>query len=233
MDSPQAKPDKRLSGSSLQQTSLHWLTQPFKVDIPVESDLPSPEQIDLLWKMWEFGDASQKRIADKLSIEEKRLSQILHPLKVKGWIRDERVFEMEAMGFDLRYRIDVKIAPVVLAEHIQQYKGETDKGIDNPQEILVRYIVNKLGVPQDLQGRPRLLVEDAYILLGDDADLSLTVRAKEHSDVFQWVTRRLRGLPGVENTSTCLEAWHYRGGKLSEERKRRTKPARSPHRIRD
>ena len=164
-----------------------------------------------------------KGLMHRFTLTKDALTHRLEELRNNGWLDVHREVDVVVLGYRLRYRIDVKINPSKLKDHVSELtdalrKAKKQQPSDgNPQKVLAMYIKHALlqetKAPQRLC--ERIIVEDVAILMGDPADLTISVRVKDHEDIFQFVTGFLRPAPGVENTSTSLEAWSVRAGKIS------------------
>ena len=170
----------------------------------------------------------------------KRVARLIHG----RYVRRGMTVDLHKLGYRYRFRIDVKINPHVLKSEIKDKEAGRFKATQvdhpkatNPQQLLAQYIMDLT------KGRhPRILVEDVVILLGDAADLSITTRAKsressqgddpEFFPIFPFVTEVLREIPGVENTSTCTQAWSCAQQRdqeqIDKERKRKASRRKSP-----
>jgi len=132
----------------------------------------------------------QKRVADLLNdhVLERRIV-------VQNW---------NSAGYPFRYRIDA------IADTGQLRLGRggrlDDKTPVRTQQQLAEYIKNILG----RQYQDRLVILDVAIVFGGaNADISITMRTREHRDVFEFVTGGLRDLGGIESTMTFQEPWIY------------------------
>jgi DNA-binding Lrp family transcriptional regulator len=192
-------------------------------DSPVP-DLPEPtqEQLEILEAIRKNPYISEADLAQRFSMSTDSIGRRLKDLRDKDWLDVRYIPNLSAMGYSLRYRLDVKINPGVLVKELEKLKGSKVLGSDNPQKILAAYIKNTL----ETRFLNRVIVDDILIILGDPADLCVTVRVHDHVDVFDWVTAGLRAIPGIENTSTCLEAWSILEGTVSEKRKKRFRGSR-------
>lgn len=132
---------------------------------------------------------------------QKRVAKLLRSGCIR---RDIRIIDWLAAGFALRYRIEINVN---LRDLYKGHTGPEGVKIDNHQ-ALARYIATNL--PR--RDRDRLLVEDVTILLGSKVDLCVTVRARDHQSVFDFITNDLRLLGGIESTQTYHEAWSYLDG---------------------
>jgi DNA-binding Lrp family transcriptional regulator len=107
------------------------------------------------------------------------------------------------VGYPFRYRIDVKAD----MKELRLGRGGPAKephAVDS-QKKLGAYIKDVLS--RKYVGR--LVVLEVTILLGQQADLSITVRARDSRTVLNFVTEDLRALGGIEATMTSHEAWTY------------------------
>ena len=133
-----------------------------------------------------------KRLADML--RERQLARII---EIRDWT---------AFGYPLRYRIDIKVNQ----RELRMGRGgppEADAPKIANQKQLATYIKDTLPtlLPQEYKGQ--LIVRDVTILLGQQADLTLVVRAKDYETILEFVTNGLRVLGGVDTTMTSQEAW--------------------------
>lgn len=185
---------------------------------------PTEEQMQIIEAIMGDPNVTDKALASRFKMSEDQMQRRLSTLKDREWWNWRRVVNTASLGFGLRYRIDVKINPLLLRNHLPELKGRPVERNDNPQKILARYIKNTLA--NDHRFKRRVIVEDITIVMGDPADLCVTVRVQDHDDVFEWVTGGLRAVGGIENTSTCLEAWSVLDGRLSEGNKKQVDPER-------
>ena len=175
----------------------------------IECVIRNPQaSVEFITTQVEFAASTvQKRLADMLDNE--RLARII---QVRDW---------SAAGYPLRYRIDLKVDQVAL----RQNRGGPDSELPEPnadeetefvrgplprptrpissQKKLARYIKNQLA--QHYRGR--LVCLDATILLGQEFDMSLTIRARDTQVILDFVTNGLRVLGGVQSTMSSHEAW--------------------------
>jgi DNA-binding Lrp family transcriptional regulator len=132
-----------------------------------------------------------------------------------------------ALGYPFRYRIDVHVDQEALRK--APYFGapfgvEPEKGKEiNNWHRLADYIMNDLvsfvgrspkTVTQNKLKSSDLVVQNVTILLGQQADLSVTLRAKNPDAILSFVVDGLRAMMGVRMTSTAHEAWSYTDGEL-------------------
>src|ERR1700691_2554681 len=117
----------------------------------------------------------------------------------KGW-----TVNFKKSGYEICYRIDVMIDPSSMI-----FDRDTDTNIptENPQQVLAARI---LRLVEHKPFKNWVLIENIEILLGDPADLCVTARVSKHQDIFEFVTRGLRSLPGIRQTSTCQISWSVR-----------------------
>jgi hypothetical protein len=206
-------------------------TEPGAIDPDVAaaqlaSPSPSPDQLLIMEEFRKNPYISNSLLAANLGLPIRTLEDQLKPLYDNEWIDTRTVVDLPAMGYKLKYRIDVKINPRELRKQLETLKGSVVNRDENPQVILGHYIRYRLPKEERcLRFDGRLLIEDIVILLGDPADLSITVRVQEHKDAFDWVTTILRTLDPVDNTSTCLEAWSVIDGPVSHETQDKTAEA--------
>jgi DNA-binding Lrp family transcriptional regulator len=136
---------------------------------------------------------------------QKRLSHMLHEGILE---RIVKVVRWEAIGYPLRYWIDVRVNQRELRAGRGGPHSEGDR-IDSTSK-LAQYIMH--SVASKFSGS--LIVLDVTMLLGSPADLSVYIRAKDHHTVLDFVTNGLRALGAVDSTTTFHEAWSCTEGKL-------------------
>src|SRR5581483_21144 len=141
-----------------------------------------------------------KTIEMKRAATQKRITKLVRAHRLKRAL----IVDLDALGFRYRYRVDIKIAPQTLKA---QFKVLEDK-IPNPQMRLAHHLMNALEI-NDSERAASIIIEDVSIVLGEPADLTAIVRTNDPSHILGFVTTDLRGIPGVENTSTSFEAWTY------------------------
>lgn len=152
-------------------------------------------------------DATVEEIAAETNIPgstvQKRLSDLL---KDRVLARQIVVQNWQLAGYSLSYRIDIKINQRVLRSG---HGGlEEDGNQINSQKKLASYIRDRLSKRYSNQ----LIVRDVVILLGQQADLVVSVRAKDHAVILDFVTEALRMCGGVDYTMTSQEAWSCADG---------------------
>jgi len=147
------------------------------------------QRLDEHYKTPMSESAVQKRLAELLS--QRRLERVI---QVRDWT---------AADYSFRYRVDLKAD----MRELRLGRGgppDDDQPVDS-QKKLCHYVKEVLG--RRYQGR--LVILDVTILLGQQADLSITLRAKDSKAILDFVTEDLRVLGGVEATMTSHEAWTY------------------------
>ena len=132
---------------------------------------------------------------------------------VRGWLADLRIggyvtvqlrladlVKAEQM---LRYRVDITINPPALNKSCKD--GPLAKLWEqepNKQRRLAYYIRDIVAARCE-----SLIVEEIDILLGDPADLCVTVLVPDHNTIFEFVTEHLRSLEEINSTSTSHVSW--------------------------
>lgn len=154
--------------------------------------------------------AEHKHIADATGLTQPQVKHALDDLKREQHIMSGYLVDLAYLGYPLRYRVDVFVIPANLRDGKGGLPG--DSGVDS-QKSLARYILRKLPAQKPFVGK--ILVEDVRILLGNPADLSATVRAKDTSAMLEFITDGLRMCNAVSQTASCLEAWSCRDGAIS------------------
>lgn len=146
------------------------------------------------------------KLAGLLPQPQSTLEKRVKLLREHELLQDVTTVDLAALGYTLRYRIDVKINPEHLRPRLGEKKGKTAPEADaplageNPQQWLARRLQEQLA------GYQNVIMDDITILMGS-ADLCLRVRAKTHEDVFELITQGLRLMPAVADTITSHEAW--------------------------
>jgi DNA-binding Lrp family transcriptional regulator len=153
-----------------------------------------------------LGD-TQKEIADALEMEGPAVRRTLDKMRNKGWIASGyTVLDLKPLGFTLRYRVDIWVAPRRLHDGTGGLPG--DKTAIKTQKDLARYIHRIL--PAKKEFKESILVEDVKILLGAPADMSATVLAKNNQAMLEFVTEGLRMCGAVYQTASLQESWSLR-----------------------
>jgi DNA-binding Lrp family transcriptional regulator len=125
--------------------------------------------------------------------------------RVHRLMREDRLERiLRVAGPKQRYRVDVFI------NARQLYKDNwvpkhPDLGL-GPQEELALFIEDLFN-KEPFKGK--LICDDVAILLGDRADLSIRLRARNADNIREFVTGKdgLRNLPQIQNTPTAREVW--------------------------
>jgi DNA-binding Lrp family transcriptional regulator len=146
--------------------------------------------------------AENKDLCNELKIPPRTLEDRLKILRAAELITgQQRVADLVATGSRLRYRVDIKINPNMLHKSTIPELVENEH-TNNRQELLAYYIRDVIA--KKCAG---VIIEDVSILLGDPADLSATIVVPSHTVIFDFITRYLRALDVIENTSTSHVAW--------------------------
>jgi DNA-binding Lrp family transcriptional regulator len=117
-----------------------------------------------------------------------------------------QVLNWRAVGYPLRYRVDILVDQRMLSRGKGGPYGKPQKSKAeriSTQEQLGTYI--KYTLSKQYEGR--IVVLDASILLGHAADLTVALCAKDSEAIRDFVTTGLRGLGGVNSTSTSEQIW--------------------------
>jgi len=150
--------------------------------------------------------ANQETIARETELTVNQVKHCLDDLKRSEYVRHEYSVDPKYLGYELRYRVDIFVAPSKLRKGTGGLPG--DEGVGS-QKQLANYILRKLPDKQPFKGK--ILVEDVQILLGHPADLCATVRASDTHAMLEFVTEGLRMCSAVYQTASCLEAWSCKG----------------------
>jgi DNA-binding Lrp family transcriptional regulator len=175
-------------------------------------------------------EATNDQIATALDIPASTFQKRFADLTGKNGCLGRRlvVYDWKTAGFPLQYRIDVVIHQRNLSRaeggpmyaDIGRVNTILDSGdalaplpfpIGGPnarirtQKQLARYIKDILPTHSEFQGK--IVVENIAILLGQSADISLTVHAIDTDALLNFVTNGLRALGGIQGTMTSQEAW--------------------------
>jgi DNA-binding Lrp family transcriptional regulator len=148
--------------------------------------------------------------------------------------RGTQITDWTAVGFGLRFRIDILINQLELRQGGGPDGSFPDK-LKTPDPInsqerlaifikerLVDYVAWRIETTQEKDDRhpnalaltaeqfkQSIVVQDVTILLGHHADLAVTVRARNIPAVRKFVTSGLRMMRGITTTSTANEVWSY------------------------
>lgn len=193
------------------------------VDPPAKHE-PTEEQLQILNLIRQDPYISYEDLAKVSKLSEDQVGRLLKILRQNEWLDSKYIVDPVVLGYRLRYRVDVKINPLSLRGESAKLKGSKLLPNDNPQKILAAYIKDTLAL--DKRFSDRVMIEDITIVMGDPADLCVTLRVKDHDDILDFVTAGLRETPGIENTMTCLEAWSILTGKLSEAKQKKFRAPR-------
>lgn len=158
--------------------------------------------------VWGHPDATVAEIGTAVGLKREAAQKRITKLYATGKIKRQLVVDLDALGFPNRFRVDVKLSPSILKDRAKNKTDTTWKeikkvaekeGITNDQVVLALELLRL--------GDENVLVEDAAVILGDPADLTLTVRTKELRIMFDFITAKLRPVSGVVETATCIESW--------------------------
>ena len=127
---------------------------------------------------------------------QKRINKLLAERKIER----KMVVNPDALGYVNHFRINVRTNPSTLDKSPDINDLRIKSGIENHQILLALLIMAKSGCKN-------VLVEDVCVLLGDPADLSVTVRAENMNQIFEFITTELRTIDGITETTTCVESW--------------------------
>jgi len=137
------------------------------------------------------------------------------------------IMDWEEMGYPFEYRVDVHLDVETLREgpDFGAPKDESTRNsalATNPVDSwhgVAYYIMNDLikfwervekkTVSGKTFSADDLLLLDVVILLGQQADLTLTLRARDQDAVLSFVVDGLRAMRAVRMTSTSHNAWSY------------------------
>ena len=137
------------------------------------------------------------------------------------------IIDWEALGYPFQYRIDVHVDQEAL--HEPEFYGappgeKPHDPIDNWRR-LVQYIMKDLipfveripaakTISKKKFSKDDVILENVTILLGQQADLTVTIRARSQDAVMTFVVDGLRAMRGVRTTNASHEAWSYTHGEL-------------------
>ena len=128
-------------------------------------------------------------------------------------VQKREINDWAAIGYPFRYRIDVRVDQEALREppsYGAPHGEEPREPVDNWRR-LAQYIMKDLipyleeipaskTVSKRRFSRDDLLLENVTILLGQETDLSVTVRARTPDAVLSFVVDGLRTMRGVSST---------------------------------
>ncbi len=143
-------------------------------------------------------------IAQNVNLDVSTVRKWLRDLRREKLLTDQaRLVDLVAAGVMLRYRVDVTIDSPRLNTSCETGTLKQIHADDpNKQRRLAYYI--KDHVAPSCKG---VLVEEVAIMLGDPADLTVTVLVPRHEVIFSFVTEHLRCLDEVKSTSTSHVSW--------------------------
>jgi DNA-binding Lrp family transcriptional regulator len=167
--------------------------------IEMEQDEKNREIMDYIYN---HPNATVAEIGVEVGLKREATQKRIARLYSSGKLKRQLAVDLDALGYTNRFRIDVNVSPADLREEqneeIKKIKHNSD--IKNDQIALALQI---MGL-----STKDLIVEDVSVLLGDPADLSVTVRSTQDLKyIFDFVTAKLRPLKGVVKTATCVESW--------------------------
>ena len=152
-----------------------------------------------------FPKETVQKVADHIGLSVAQTTREMEELAISGALTRKVVVNLNKLGLRHKYRIDVRLNPRELQENADVAAAGAKWKTANPQEMLAHYLWDEYS--QDNARNPELIFENATILLGDPADLSLTIRVRDPRKLYEFITTKLRSVLGIENTSTCTEAW--------------------------
>jgi DNA-binding Lrp family transcriptional regulator len=155
-----------------------------------------------------------KDVADVISLSEEQTARKIDALIAEGALTRKVVVNLEKLGLQYKYRVDVKLNPRDLQENSDVTAAGKRWNTANPQEMLAHYLLDEFS--EDEVENPAIIIEDITILLGDQADLSLIVRVRDPKKIYEFITTKCRCVLGIENTSTCTEAWSAVANRIKE-----------------
>jgi DNA-binding Lrp family transcriptional regulator len=132
------------------------------------------------------------------------------------------IIDWEALGYPFQYRIDVHVDQEAL--HEPESGEKPHEPVDNWRR-LVQYIMKELipfleripaakTISKKRFSKDDVILENVTMLMGQQADLTVTIRARTQDAVMTFVVDGLRGMRGVKTTSASHEAWSYSQGEL-------------------
>jgi DNA-binding Lrp family transcriptional regulator len=138
-------------------------------------------------------EASISDLAFGSHIPEPTVQRRLSKLLEQGDLKRIIAVNLSSLGYVLRYRIELALDPQEVAA-----KQKSVKTI--AQQI-------REDLPTQPKFKGRLIVQNVFALMGGSADLAISVRAKNHDVVLNFVLEGLRNIPGVRSTTIVQEAW--------------------------
>lgn len=142
----------------------------------------------------------------------------INKLSDLGALQRRYEVDLDALGFTNRYLMDITVDPKELKTAYATYetklkrqqkraprsKAAKEPLITNPQEWLAMEIMKLNDKPENKD----VIIQDLAVMMGDPADLCATVWTRGPQRViFDFVTDQVRPTSGIQQTSTCIEAW--------------------------
>ena len=137
------------------------------------------------------------------------------------------IIDWEALGYPFQYRIDVHVDQEALhePEFYGAPPGEKPHEPVDSWRRLVQHVMKDLipfveripaakTISKKKFSKADVILENVTILLGQQANLTVTVRARSQDAVMMFVVDGLRAMRGVKTTSASHEAWPYTHGDL-------------------
>jgi DNA-binding Lrp family transcriptional regulator len=148
--------------------------------------------------------ASDQKLAKTVTLSIETVRGWLTDLRAGGYVTLQlRLADLVKSEQMLRYRIDITINPPALNKSCKTGPLSTFGVHETNKQRRLAYYIRDV-VAAECVG---LVVEEVAILLGDPADLSMTVLVPDHKTIFQFVTEHLRSIEEIENTSTSHVSW--------------------------
>ena len=137
------------------------------------------------------------------------------------------IVDWGVLGYPFQYRIDVHVDQEALHE-AESYGAppgeEPHEPVDNWRRLVQHIMkdlipfVEKIPAAKTISKkeflRDDVILENVTIMLGQQADLTVTLRARTQDAVMTFVVDGLRAMRGVKTTSASHEAWSYTHGEL-------------------
>jgi DNA-binding Lrp family transcriptional regulator len=177
----------------------------------------------------------QSSVADigrGVGLERDTTQKRINKLSDLGALQRRVDVNLDALGFVNRYLMDIMVDHKEL-KHPSNLKALGRRSIVNPQERLALKILDLNG-DKDNQD---VIIEDIAVMMGDPADLCATVRTRgDQRIIFDFVTAKVRPIPGIQKTSTCIEAWSASRDRVAKQvlaeqttkRKKVSRPKKAP-----
>jgi DNA-binding Lrp family transcriptional regulator len=164
-------------------------------------------------------------IARYVGLERDTTQKRISKLSDLGALQRRYEVDLDALGYTNRYLMDITVDPKELKDAHKAYVNKANKYerqqrrqkrssrskaaqrpslITNPQVWLAIEIMKLNDKPENKD----VIVQDLAVMMGDPADLCATVRTRgDQKVIFNFVTDQVRPIPGIQKTSTCIEAW--------------------------